>query len=67
MSYECFLNHCSAGGTQAVLSGLIRNFDVLPQTLLDAFPPIPLPSTMRHSCVIALQKAIKVRRSQSAG
>ena len=55
-----FHNSSYAGGTQAVLSGLVTRFDVEPWAMLSAFPPMPLPADLRRTCLLALQIAVKV-------
>ena len=56
-----------AGGTDAVLRGLVAGFDRSPWALLKAFPPLPLAPHLRHACLTSLQSAAKVHPPSAAG
>ena len=39
----------------------LRSFETSPAAMLGAFEPLHLPSAMRHSTLVSLQSAVKVR------
>eukprot|EP00884_Botryococcus_braunii_P019029 jgi/Botrbrau1/580/Bobra.0010s0046.1 len=47
------------GGTQEVLRSLIQSFEWDPSALMGGFLTLPLPSSLRHTALVALQAAVK--------
>jgi hypothetical protein len=48
------------GGANEVLRALIASFDWDPSALMAGFLPLPLPHSLRHTALVALQAAVKV-------
>jgi hypothetical protein len=55
-------NYGGAGGTEDVLRRFLASFESSPAAMLGAFEPLRLAPSIRHTCLVALQAAVKVRR-----